>query len=113
MFEARAAQLEVAVTRAEPMPVAPLVVDELAVVPAALEPSTKGLEPQEASLTNAAAIQLSLFAEDSSNSDKGKKKLETRGQQVVDQLKGLDLINMTPLQALNIIYELKQKLQSS
>ena len=62
--------------------------------------------------TAAAAIQqLSLFAEDSDSLPAAKKKLDGRSQQVLDQLKGIDLINMTPLQALNLVYEWKQKLQ--
>ncbi len=40
-----------------------------------------------------------------------KKKHDGKSQLVLDQLKGIDLINMTPLQALNLVYEWKQKLQ--
>ncbi|NEW06432.1 DNA mismatch repair protein MutS [Paenibacillus sp. SYP-B3998] len=61
---------------------------------------------------SAAAIQqLSLFEEDSNHSPAVKKKLDGKSQLVLDQLKGIDLINMTPLQALNLVYEWKQKLQ--
>ncbi|KIL39500.1 DNA mismatch repair protein MutS [Gordoniibacillus kamchatkensis] len=57
----------------------------------------------------AAVVQLSLFPE---NADKpGRKKHDARAEQVLEQLKHADLINMTPLQALNMIYDLKQKLQ--
>ncbi|MFD0699018.1 DNA mismatch repair protein MutS [Paenibacillus sp. GCM10027628] len=76
------------------------------------------LEPRQAEATavatpaSAAAIQqLSLFEEDSANSPAVKKKLDGKSQLVLDQLKGIDLINMTPLQALNLVYEWKQKLQ--
>ncbi|MGQ7888220.1 DNA mismatch repair protein MutS [Paenibacillus sp. WC2504] len=55
--------------------------------------------------------QLSLFEEDSAAAVSGKKKPDTKSQLVIDQLKGIDLINMTPLQALNLVYEWKQKLQ--
>ncbi|MBD0380446.1 DNA mismatch repair protein MutS [Paenibacillus sedimenti] len=54
--------------------------------------------------------QLSLFEEDSP-AHAVKKKLDGKSQLVLDQLKGIDLINMTPLQALNLVYEWKQKLQ--
>jgi DNA mismatch repair protein MutS len=56
--------------------------------------------------------QLSLFAEDSTaNTAVKKKQPDSKSQLVLDQLKGIDLINMTPLQALNLVYEWKQKLQ--
>jgi DNA mismatch repair protein MutS len=61
----------------------------------------------------ASIVQLSLFDEDGTSSDKHKKKLDSKSHQIIDQLKGLDLINMTPLQALNLIYEMKQKLQGT
>ncbi|MDR6549631.1 DNA mismatch repair protein MutS [Paenibacillus qinlingensis] len=55
--------------------------------------------------------QLSLFEEDSPVEVAVKKKHDGKSQLVLDQLKGIDLINMTPLQALNLVYEWKQKLQ--
>ena len=55
--------------------------------------------------------QLSLFEEDSPAKVAVKKKPDGKSQLVLDQLKGIDLINMTPLQALNLVYEWKQKLQ--
>jgi DNA mismatch repair protein MutS len=61
------------------------------------------------STVNAApVVQLSLFP---SEADKPRKKTDARSEQVLEQLKHADLINMTPLQAINLIYELKQKLQ--
>ncbi|NQX63199.1 DNA mismatch repair protein MutS [Paenibacillus qinlingensis] len=63
-------------------------------------------------VTAAAPIrQLSLFEEDSPAEVAVKKKPDGKSQLVLDQLKGIDLINMTPLQALNLVYEWKQKLQ--
>jgi DNA mismatch repair protein MutS len=53
-------------------------------------------------------VQLSLFPDDA---DKPRKKADSRTEQVLEQLKHADLINMTPLQAINLIYELKMKLQ--
>lgn len=55
--------------------------------------------------------QLSLFEEISPAEAAVKKKHDGKSQLVLDQLKGIDLINMTPLQALNLVYEWKQKLQ--
>ncbi|WP_084224933.1 DNA mismatch repair protein MutS [Paenibacillus pectinilyticus] len=55
--------------------------------------------------------QLSLFEEDKPAEVVVKKKHDVKSQLVLDQLKGIDLINMTPLQALNLVYEWKQKLQ--
>lgn len=62
----------------------------------------------------AAAIQLSLFgdaADKPSAADKAKRKADARTDAVLEELKGADLINMTPLQAMNMLYELKRKLE--
>ncbi|MBP1995189.1 DNA mismatch repair protein MutS [Paenibacillus eucommiae] len=58
-------------------------------------------------------VQLSLFEADSAALDKQKKKLTPKYQQVIDQLKSLDLINMTPLQALNMIHDMRSRLQDT
>lgn len=56
-------------------------------------------------------VQLSLFAEaDKPQQDKRKKKEELKTEQVVEELRNADIINMTPLQAMNLVYELKKKL---
>jgi DNA mismatch repair protein MutS len=56
-------------------------------------------------------VQLSLFAEaDKPQLDKVKKKIELKTEQVADELRNADIINMTPLQAMNLVYELKKKL---
>jgi DNA mismatch repair protein MutS len=57
----------------------------------------------------APVVQLSLFPDEADSMPK--KKHEARAEQVLERLKQADLINMTPLQAMNLIYELKQKLQ--
>ncbi|KRE93413.1 DNA mismatch repair protein MutS [Paenibacillus sp. Soil766] len=67
--------------------------------------------PQAAATTAVPIRQLSLFEEDSPAEVAVKKKHDGKSQLVLDQLKGIDLINMTPLQALNLVYEWKQKLQ--
>ncbi|TXK85348.1 DNA mismatch repair protein MutS, partial [Paenibacillus sp. N3.4] len=80
---------------------------------AALEPAADEWRASvpDAMKTEAPIQQLSLFADDSSSNAAVKKKPDGKSQLVLDQLKGIDLINMTPLQALNLVYEWKQKLQ--
>lgn len=66
-----------------------------------------------AAVAGAPAVQqLSLFdeADKPTSADKSKRKADLRGEAVLDELKTADLINMTPLQAMNLLYELKRKL---
>jgi DNA mismatch repair protein MutS len=79
--------------------------------------SAPALELRDAAAESYAASpavqQLDLFGGESdkpSASDKAKRKAEARSEAVVDAIKGVDLINMTPLMAMNLLYELKQKL---
>lgn len=76
---------------------------------AAQEP-VQPIAAAEAPLVREPLVQLSLFGEEQPSSDKAKKKTDAKTEAVLDKLKGADLINMTPLAALNLIYELKQKL---
>ncbi|WP_079909075.1 DNA mismatch repair protein MutS [Paenibacillus sp. 32352] len=55
-------------------------------------------------------VQLSLFQEAQPVSDKSKKKTDPRMEQVAEQLKTTDLMNMTPMMAMNFLYELKRQL---
>ncbi|MBE1441786.1 DNA mismatch repair protein MutS [Paenibacillus sp. OAS669] len=55
-------------------------------------------------------VQLSLFQEAQPVSDKSKKKTDPRMEQVAEQLKTVDLMNMTPMMAMNFLYELKKQL---
>ncbi|GAA4860698.1 DNA mismatch repair protein MutS [Paenibacillus vulneris] len=55
-------------------------------------------------------VQLSLFQEAQPVSDKSKKKTDPRMEQVAEQLKTADLMNMTPMMAMNFLYELKRQL---
>lgn len=57
----------------------------------------------------AAIVQLSLFSEMDKPSDK-LKKLDSKADLLLEQLKQADIINMTPLQALNFLSEMKQKI---
>ncbi|WP_438445743.1 DNA mismatch repair protein MutS [Gorillibacterium sp. sgz5001074] len=58
------------------------------------------------------AVQLSLFedADRPSPSEKAKRKADAQSSAVLEELKAADLINMTPLAAMNLLYELKRKL---
>lgn len=63
------------------------------------------------------AVQLSLFAGEEepeglpSAHSTAKPQRDEAAEKVISRLKRLDLINMTPLQAMNVIFELKQHLQ--
>jgi DNA mismatch repair protein MutS len=68
-------------------------------------------DTQQVAATAEPIVQLSLFAEaDKPQADKVKKKIDLKTEQVVDELRNADIINMTPLQAMNLVYELKKKL---
>ncbi|WNQ09173.1 DNA mismatch repair protein MutS [Paenibacillus aurantius] len=53
-------------------------------------------------------VQLSLFAEEPAPVPK---KADSKADLLAERIRQADLINMTPLQAMNLLYELKQKLQ--
>ncbi|WP_282935496.1 DNA mismatch repair protein MutS [Paenibacillus sp. RC67] len=55
-------------------------------------------------------VQLSLFQEAEPTSDKSKKKSDPRVDQIAEQLKTADLMNMTPMMAMNFLFELKKQL---
>ncbi|MDF2923351.1 MAG: mutS [Paenibacillaceae bacterium] len=58
-------------------------------------------------------VQLSLFGDavKPAAADKAKRRAEARIEAVADAIKDADLINMTPLAAMNLLFELRQKLQ--
>lgn len=82
---------------------------------AAAEDSRTEKPPAEAEPQG--AVQLSFFAGEEeprglpSAKDTAKPQGDEAAEKVISRLKGLDLINMTPLQAMNVIFELKQHLQ--
>ncbi|MEK8127057.1 DNA mismatch repair protein MutS [Paenibacillus filicis] len=55
------------------------------------------------------AVQLSLFAPDPLPAEKPSRK-DAKAEKVLEQLKSADLMNMTPMTAMNLIYELKKQL---
>ncbi|MNC57819.1 DNA mismatch repair protein MutS [compost metagenome] len=61
------------------------------------------------------AVQLSLFGleEDKpSAADKAKRKQDARSEGVLASIREMDLMNMTPMMAMNLLYDLKRKLDS-
>lgn len=58
-------------------------------------------------------VQLSLFGQEEDKpqaADKSKRKLDARTEGVLNSLREMDLMNMTPMMAMNVLYELKRKL---
>ncbi|WP_336771995.1 DNA mismatch repair protein MutS [Paenibacillus sp. MMO-58] len=63
----------------------------------------------------AAAVQLSIFDEPPAHAvqpvqEQGRRKASPKAEQLADQLRKLDLFNMTPMQAMQWLNEMKQKL---
>ena len=58
----------------------------------------------------AAAAQLSFF--DEGPSLKKVSAVTKKEKQVLDKLSGIEILDMTPLQAINVLYELQKKLRS-
>lgn len=57
-----------------------------------------------------APVQISLFHEMSDTRKKRRTGASSKADHIVEQLKAVDLMSMTPMQAMNLLYELKQKL---
>lgn len=70
------------------------------------QPSTMQTEPQQ--VTEQPAAQLSFFAEDTSQPKQTLNKVE---QQVLATLAQANIISATPMEAINLLYDLQQKLQ--
>ncbi|MFE6796849.1 DNA mismatch repair protein MutS [Paenibacillus chitinolyticus] len=69
--------------------------------------------PDGAVSQRSAVEQLSFFEEAKPvRAQAPSAKPDPQTQAVIDELKALDLLNITPLQAINVIYELKKKLQA-
>lgn len=112
VFEARAALEEAAVTGGE-LPAAAEVAAGRVEQTASLdsEPATVKNTASPAGAAGADYVQLSLFADGGTVQDAGAvRKTDAKLQQLADRLKQADLINMTPLAAMNFLFELKQKL---
>ncbi|CAM4210185.1 DNA mismatch repair protein MutS [Paenibacillus tarimensis] len=67
-----------------------------------------GLQTSEEAGKTAEVMQLALFAENSGTST-AKSKKTVKAEQLVEQLKKVDLMNMTPLQAMQWIQDMKMK----
>ncbi len=55
-------------------------------------------------------VQLSLFDEPAAGADKQRRKAEAKGELLLQKLRSADLMNMTPMDAMNFLYELKKQL---
>lgn len=73
-------------------------------------PSTGSHTKKPEQVKEAPFVQLSLFQETEPAVDKSKKKLDPRMEQIAEQLKTADLMNMTPMMAMNFLFELKKQL---
>ncbi|MUT67307.1 DNA mismatch repair protein MutS [Paenibacillus sp. NEAU-GSW1] len=60
--------------------------------------------------TASAAVQLSIFDEPEQTVDSGKKKASPKAEQLAEQLRKLDLFNMTPMQAMQWLNDMKRKI---
>jgi DNA mismatch repair protein MutS len=71
-------------------------------------------EPELAIKETAAAVQLSIFDEPGvpavHQQEQGRRKASPKAEQLADQLRKLDLFNMTPMQAMQWLNEMKQKI---
>ncbi|MBC8081381.1 MAG: hypothetical protein H7X86_13630, partial [Gorillibacterium sp.] len=77
---------------------------------AELSPVSLSGEPDRRS-TDIDYVQLSLFTTDADAKDNNSsRKTDVKLHQLADRLKNADLINMTPLAAMNFLFDLKQRL---
>jgi DNA mismatch repair protein MutS len=68
------------------------------------------IQPPQQQIKETAAVQLSLFQEEAAAASRTKKKSDPKLEQLVDQLKTADLMNMTPMMAMNFLFDLKKQL---
>lgn len=57
------------------------------------------------------SLQLSLFPEEEINKDNNKVKMESHEKKVIETIKKLDILNLTPMEALQQLNELQKKLR--
>ncbi|WP_166241605.1 DNA mismatch repair protein MutS [Paenibacillus turpanensis] len=78
--------------------------------------STESAAPYEAEPAEASGsgiVQLSMFDTPASQPEAaGKRKSSAKDEAVLEQIKAVDLINMTPLEAMNLLFDLKKKLST-
>ncbi|SEM82888.1 DNA mismatch repair protein MutS [Paenibacillus sp. OV219] len=93
----------------EDVPATPAAVSVVVPEPEPL-PVSQGAE-LPSSLSAGGVVQLSIFEEPVASADTGKnRKGSTRAEQIADQLRKLDLFNMTPMQAMQLLNDMKLKL---
>lgn len=61
-------------------------------------------------IKDSGVVQLSLFQEAEKPAESPKKKPDPRLEQLAEQVKSADLMNMTPMMAMNFLFELKKQL---
>ncbi|MCR8631930.1 DNA mismatch repair protein MutS [Paenibacillus radicis (ex Xue et al. 2023)] len=105
-FEARA---ELLMGQDQAAPSRTSAADTLVPSPIANQPEVGGTV-QSQQVKEGPAVQLSLFQETETPSERTKKKSDSRTEQLLDQLKGADLMNMTPMMAMNFLFDLKKQL---
>ncbi|WP_040949289.1 DNA mismatch repair protein MutS, partial [Gorillibacterium massiliense] len=117
-FESRAAELEAAVAGQEEAGVEHEKaaewknvngINDLAAVASENEMQTPERQKEQEQSVNG-IVQLSLFAEEEHPSAAASKKEDARLHALADKLQKADLANMTPMQAMNFLFELKSKL---
>ncbi|WP_141336386.1 DNA mismatch repair protein MutS [Paenibacillus sp. tmac-D7] len=101
---------EAAATAVSRKPQAELVREAVESSPEASAPTA--LAPAAPEAAAGPAIQLSLFPAESLETDKSAKKTG-KSDKVLEQLRHADLMNMTPMAAMNFLYELKKQLTNN
>ncbi len=101
---------EAAATAVSRKPQAELVREAVESSPEASAPTA--LAPAAPEAAAGPAIQLSLFPAESPETDKSAKKTG-KSDKVLEQLRHADLMNMTPMAAMNFLYELKKQLTNN
>lgn len=77
--------------------------------PTSVKVHDEKVAPADSTITTSVAAQLSFFTE--TTEDK-KPLLERKEKRVIEKLTELNILDMTPLQAMNTLYELQKKLKS-
>ncbi|MDF2938895.1 MAG: mutS, partial [Paenibacillaceae bacterium] len=108
-FGDRAGELEAAVALERPTGLESQPITVIPAVAPAADPVAV-----EASAAFTPAVQLSLFGleEDKPAADKAKRKQDARSEGVLTSIREMDLMNMTPMMAMNLLFDLKRKLDS-
>ncbi|UQZ81683.1 DNA mismatch repair protein MutS [Paenibacillus konkukensis] len=72
--------------------------------------AVKDPQQQPEQVKESGYVQLSLFQETAAAPERTKKKSDPKLEQLAEQLKSADLMNMTPMMAMNFLFDLKKQL---